>query len=42
MMFQLVKMSHQIRLIKKFGEIKTFDFKVKSHVEIGEKKKIGF
>ena len=24
------------KIIKKFGEIKTFDFKVKSHVEIGE------
>ena len=25
------------KIIKEFGEIKTFDFKVKSHVEIGEK-----
>ena len=24
------------KIIKEFGEIKTFDFKVKSHVEIGE------
>ena len=27
------------KIVKKFGKIKTFDFKIKSHVEIGETKK---